>query len=346
MRPVPTSPTPAALGFRMPAEFEPQAAVWLAWPGARTREWTDAAGITAAISTIAAAIGRFEQVRVVADPAFRAEAAQMLGPRVELVTMPVDDIWARDSGPTFLVRHDGAMAATSWSFNAWGDKFDGHEADATLAARVAEFRGVPSFTAGIITEGGGLHVDGEGTVVVTESALLNANRNPGLSRADVEAGLKAGLGADKVIWIPGERNDSITDGHVDGLMTFTRPGAVLFEVSADPAHPRYHLLNEQRRALELATDARGRQLDVGVLVHPRTVPSDSPYFCGLYVNCLIVNGAVLIPAFGDGISDAVAQDTFRRAFPGREVVPLRIDAICAGGGGIHCVSQQEPLPRT
>jgi agmatine deiminase len=325
----------------MPAEFEPQARLWLAWPGMTTRRWADPA-ITANCRDLALAVRHFESVAVAVDPAFRDEATAMLGPDIALFAAPVDDIWVRDSGPTFLVHRDGALAATTWSFNAWGDKFDGYAADKALAPRIAAGAGARAFAAPIITEGGALHVDGQGTVVVTESAVLNANRNPGLTRAEVEAGLNGWLGTTTVVWIPGERWDSITDGHIDGLMTFVRPGAALFEVSDDPAHPRYHLLKEQARALALATDARGRRIEVSLLKAPRELPTEAPGFCGIYVNCLLINGAVLIPAFGDAVADAAARAAFADAFKERRVVQLRVDAICAGGGGIHCVTQQEP----
>jgi agmatine deiminase len=333
---------PARLGYRMPAEFEPHARLWLAWPGATTRTWADPA-ITTVCRDLARAARRFEPVAMAVDPTCVDEAAAMLGSDVELFALPVDDIWVRDSGPSFVVRADGTLAATTWSFNGWGDKFDGYAADKALAPRIAAAAGAPAYAAPIITEGGALHVDGQGTVVVTESAVLNANRNPGLTRAEVEAGLNGWLGTSTVVWIPGERWDSITDGHIDGLMTFVRPGAALFEVSDDPAHPRYHLLKEQARALALATDARGRRIEVGLLKAPRQLPSESADFCGIYVNCLLLNGAVLIPAFGDAVADADARATFAAAFKDRQIVQLRVDAICAGGGGIHCVSQQEPL---
>ena len=342
VRPVPSADTPAQLGYRMPAEFERHARLWLAWPGATTRSWADPA-ITGNCRDLARAARRFEPVAVAVDPAYRDEAAAMLGPDIELVVAPVDDIWVRDTGPTFLVRPDGGRAATTWSFNGWGDKFDGYTADKALAPLIAAAAGARTFAAPIITEGGALHVDGQGTVVVTESAVLNANRNPGMARAEVEAGLNGWLGTSKVVWIPGERWDSITDGHVDGLMTFVRPGAALFEVSDDPAHPRYHLLKEQARALALASDARGRRIEVSLLKAPRELPSDAPDFCGIYVNCLMINGAVLIPAFGDSVADAAARATFAAAFKDRQIVQLRVDAVCRGGGGIHCVTQQEPV---
>lgn len=343
VRPAASAEVPRELGYRMPAEYERQARLWMAWPGDMTRRWADSA-IVASARELALAARRFEPVRIAVAPAYRGEAATLLGPGFEYFEAPVDDIWIRDSGPSFLTRDDGVLGATTWNFNGWGDKFDGYQADKALAPLVAAAAGACAFAAPIITEGGALHVDGQGTVVVTESALLNLNRNPGLSRTEIEAGLNGWLGTETVIWIPGERWDSITDGHIDGLMTFVRPGAALFEVSDDPAHPRYHLLREQARALELATDARGRRIEVGRLRAPRELPSSSSDFCGIYVNCLILNDAVLIPAFGDRRADAAALATFQDAFRDRHVVPLRIDAICAGGGGIHCVTQQEPSP--
>jgi agmatine deiminase len=344
IRPVPSREVPARLGYRMPAEYERHACLWMAWPGMTTRAWADPA-IIADFRQLARAVRRFEEVRIVAAPADRDAASSSLGPGFQILEAPLDDIWIRDSGPTFVLGEHGGLAATTWSFNCWGDKFDHYEADKALAPLVATAAGAArTFVAPIITEGGALHVDGQGTVVVTESAVLNSNRNPGLTRAEVEAGLNGWLGTSKVVWIPGERWDSITDGHVDGLMTFVRPGAALFEVTDDPDHPRYDLLREQARGLELATDANGRRIEVSLLKAPRELPSHTPDFCASYVNCLILNDAVLIPAFGDPGSDAAALATFKDAFKDRQIVQLRIDAICAGGGGIHCVTQQQPAP--
>jgi agmatine deiminase len=343
-RPVPSREVPARLGYRMPGEFERHACLWMAWPGATTHSWANPA-IVADFRQLARSARRFENVRIVVAPADRDAATSSLGPGFQILEAPLDDIWIRDSGPTFVLREDGGLAATTWSFNGWGDKFDRYESDKALAPLVAEAAGVAqTFVAPIITEGGALHVDGQGTVVVTESAVLNSNRNPGLTRAEVEAGLNGWLGTSKVVWIPGERWDSITDGHIDGLMTFVRPAAALFEVSDDVDHPRYHLLREQARALELATDAKGRRIEVSLLKAPRELPSRSPDFCAIYVNCLILNDAVLIPAFGEPGSDAAALATFEDAFKDRRIVQLRIDAICAGGGGIHCVTLQQPAP--
>lgn len=334
--------SPVALGFRMPGEFDRQQRTWLAWPGPTTRAWAPPDEITGAIARIANAIVRYQPAAVVVNEANVADARGLLDPRVELVLAPVDDIWIRDTGPSFVRNAAGSLAAISWNFNAWGGKFQDHVHDRTLATRLTRHLGFRQFVAPIVTEGGALHVDGDGTAIVTESALDNPNRNAGRARADIESALREGLGVVKVLWLPGERHDSITDGHVDGLLTYIEPGRLLFETSDDPTHPLHRLLLEQRRYLELATDARGRRLELVSLTRPRIASDANPHFCGIYVNCLILNGAVLVPAFGDGVRDEAAQRAFRASFPGRDIVPLVVDAICAGGGGIHCVTQQQP----
>ena len=211
LRPVASAITPAALGYHMPGEFGPHACTWLSWPGATTRAWSDAGGITTEIVEVARAIRRFEPVRVAVDPEFHAEAAQRLGPDHELLVLPVDDIWTRDTGPTFLLGPNSSVAAATWNFNAWGNKFAQHDKDALLARRIADSVAVPAYAASIVAEGGGLHVDGEGTVVATESSILNSNRNPGVSRQEVEVALHDWLGTSKVIWIPATTGSDCVD---------------------------------------------------------------------------------------------------------------------------------------
>jgi agmatine deiminase len=344
-RPLASKPSPKELGFRMPGEFEPQDRVWMAWPGATTRAWADVEALFPEMASLASAIRRYQPVSIVADPAFADEARAHLGPSIDVVPLVNDDIWMRDTGPSFVLDSKGRLGAVSWSFNTWGDKFDGHERDATLAGRLADHLAVDGFVAGIIAEGGGLHVDGDGTAVLTESSIINDNRNPGMSKADIEAHLNAALGTEKIIWLPGPGGDSITDGHIDGIMTFVKPGVALFEVTDDPNHPKFEALKEKKRAFELATDARGRRIEFAVLKRPKKVRSAEKGFCDIYVNCLVVNGAVIMPRFGDDAADAEAQAIFRRAFPGRDIVALDIDSIAEGGGGIHCITQQQPARR-
>ena len=344
-RPVPSGTPPAQLGFRMPGEFEPHARTWLAWPGESGRKWANADELTANVAAVARAIRRFEPVAVAVDPQYAGEATRVLGPGFDFLQVPVDDIWMRDTGPSFLVDGHGHLAASKWNFNVWGERFTGYDRDRDLAERVASSQSAPSYASTIITEGGALHVDGEGTVVVTESALLNANRNLGMTREEVERGLNDWLGTTTVIWIPGDAGDSQVDGHIDGLMTFIKPGVALFEVSEDPAHPRFAALREKLHALELAKDARGKRIEIARLARPRELPSAAKYFCGIYVNSLIVNGGVIIPKFGDSRSDAAAEAVFKAAFSDRKVVSVAIDTIGTGGGGIHCITQQQPAIR-
>ncbi len=193
-----------------------------------------------------------------------------------------------------------------------------------------------------MNEGGAISVDGDGTLLTTESVLLNANRNPGISRNKIETLLCQFTGARKIIWLPGSFVERITDGHVDGLAVFAREGLVIAEVSDDREDPEYAILQENLRALQLATDAKGRSLTVRTITRPPYNPTWSGDFAASYVNFYIANGAVIMPAFGNRRSDAAAKNILAEAFPKREIIAFRIDAIAEGGGGIHCVTQQQP----
>jgi agmatine deiminase len=200
---------------------------------------------------------------------------------------------------------------------------------------------VPVATSELALEGGAVLVDGEGTLVTTETCLLNPNRNPGLSRAEVDTELKRVLGVSKVVWLPGDPLETETDGHIDGLMAFAAPARALFEVNDDRADPRYEILRENRRALELATDARGRRFEILPIGEADRSAEIGSRYCRSYVNFYIANGAVIAPAYGLP-SDAAVATTLAGAFPDREIVMLPIGWIAIGGGGFHCVTQQEP----
>lgn len=281
---------------------------------------------------------------MIARPRQVATAATMCGPNVKVLPLLVNDLWIRDTGPTFLVNDRGHLAGTVWRFNSWGEKYSNDVDDATLAGRLTDYLGHRKFQAPLVNEGGAISVDGDGTLLTTESVLLNENRNPGLSRSEVEALLCQFTGARKIIWLPGSSADRITDGHVDGLAVFARERLVIAEISDDPEDPEYAILQENVRALQLATDAKGRSLSVGTITRPPYNPKWSEDFAASYVNFYIANGAVIMPAFGHRRSDAAAKSVLAEAFPQRQIVALRIDAIAQGGGGIHCVTQQQPVP--
>jgi agmatine deiminase len=295
---------------------------------------------------VAQAIARFEPLTMLADPELAADASARCGAAVRVVAVPMDDAWLRDSGPTFVLDAAGARAAAVFTFNAWGGKCLPFDQDAQLGTRVAAYAAAPVFRSDLIVEGGGFLSDGEGTLITAESCVLNPNRNPGWSRAEADAELRAMLGVRKVIWLPGDLTDNATDGHVDGYVAFIRPAAVLFETVADPLDPRFPLMAENRRILESETDARGRHFELLPIAEaPRgAVPDGEDIYCRSYVNFYLANGAVIAPAYGIA-EDAAVAATLRRAYPDRQVVTLGLRDLFRGGGGIHCITQQEPRTR-
>jgi len=325
----------------MPGEFEPHAATWMAWP-CRDELWGNLLDeVKTDFARLARAIAVYEPLNMLARAQDTDEAQRSCGPGVRVVECPLDDSWTRDSGPTFLVGRDGLLA-TAWTFNAWGGKYTPYDQDAMIARRIAESIDVPVVASEMVLEGGAIFSDGEGTLVTTMSCLLNPNRNPHLGPREIELELKRVLGAEKIIWLPGDVTETETDGHIDGLMAFASPGRIVVEVCADRSDPRYEILLENRRALELAVDARGRRFELlGIEEAPRKADG-GPRYCRSYVNYYCVNGAIIAPAYGAS-SDFRVQAVLKSAYPDRDIVMLPIGAIATGGGGFHCVTQQQPV---
>jgi agmatine deiminase len=337
---------PTDLGFSMPAEWAPHSGCWMGWP---KRESIWHGHIEAArddYARVAQTIARFEPLTMLADPEHVADASRRCGSTVRVVAVPMDDSWLRDSGPTFVLDAAGDRAASVFTFNAWGAKCRPFDKDADIGARVAAFASARAFRSDLVVEGGGFLSDGEGTLITAESCVLNPNRNPGWTKAQADAELRAMLGVRKVIWLPGDLTDNATDGHVDGYVAFFRPAAVLCEAVVDPTDPRYPIMAENRKILESETDARGRRFElVPIAEAPRmAVPDGEEIYCRSYVNFYLANGAVIAPAYGIAEDDAVV-DTLRHAYPNRQVVSLQLRDLFRGGGGIHCITQQEPRAR-
>ena len=336
--------TPAEAGYRMPAEWVHHACCWMSWPS-RADQWVDGlAGAKNTYASVARAIQRFEPVRMVAEPHSVDDARVHCGAGVEVVPLPIDDPWMRDSGPTFLTRGDGAIAGTAWRFNSWGGKSPEYADNARLAGRVLSIAAAPVYQSSLCLEGGAIHTDGAGTVITTESVVLNRNRNPGITKAAAEHELRQALGATRVIWLPGDPDslvDDITDGHIDGLVSFVKPGVVIYESDPSATGSAMRLAAVNRRALETAVDASGRRLQIISIDDAYEVQTLHSMFSRSYVNFYIANGGIVMPRFGVP-GDARALAVIKAAFPDREVVQIDITQLASGGGGIHCITQQQP----
>lgn len=335
--------------WRMPAETAPHERTWMAWPSAPYTLGATSLDAEEAWSTWAAvanAISRFEPVSMLVTPDAAGKARRRLSSDVELHIAELDDAWYRDSGPTFVFDEQGCLGAVDWVFNGWGQQSwarwenDQHAAEVAISASGAEQIDSP-----LVNEGGGIHTDGAGTVLVTETVQLDPYRNPGWSKAQVEAELAATIGAEKVIWLPrGLTRDSQrfgTRGHVDIVATLPRPGVALLHVQRDPAHPDHALDADLRRALTATADAAGRTLEVIDLPAPRALSDADGFVDYSYVNHYVANEAVIACTFADP-ADAEAREILAHAYPGREVVGVDARALFARGGGIHCITQQQP----
>lgn len=324
----------------MPPEWAPHLCCWMSWP---TRKAIWGEHLQAAkrdYARVARSIAEFEPVRMLCPADSVSEATSMSGPEVEVIAWELDDSWMRDKGPNFLKNGD-ATAVSVFHFNAWGCKYPKFRKDAAVGHRLSEALGVRCFSSPIFMEGGGICCDGEGTVLTTEQCILNDNRNPGISKAEAEHELCHALGVEKVIWLPGDPLDDETDGHVDGLACFIRPGAVLAEVDPDPASEGHEIYMRNVEALQAATDARGRKLEVRFLETAKGLGPVDDRFCGAYINFYIANGGIVMPGYGTH-TDAAARGVVESCFPDCKVVQVDINGLATGGGGIHCITQQQP----
>lgn len=332
----------ARLRLRRPGEFEPHARTWMAWPHRHDLYGSDLGAMQQAFTDVAGAIAEFEPVCMVAHPDHADTARGMLGHGIEVVEMPIDDCWIRDSGPTFLKRTDGGLAGVSWRFNAWGRKHEPYDADDALAARLLAREDAEVLRSFLHCEGGSLTTDGEGTLIATETSLLHPNRNPGLSKAWVEKELMRMLGLEKVVWLPGDPLDLETDGHVDGMCCYVRPGVVMFEYNPDPTDLHGRILADNLDALRIQTDARGRDFEVVPIPEAYDVEATSQIFARSYINFALANGGIVMPAFGRP-SGEEAKAAVARAFPDRRIVTVDVGAVVPAGGAIHCITQEQPL---
>ncbi len=339
---------PRAAVYRMPAEWEPHAATWLAWPHNQDTWPHDLDRVRQTWVEMIRALTGGERVRLLVDDALsetsasaRLRRAGVDTRRVLFHRIPTVDVWIRDYGPTFITAAGGSEALVDWRFNAWGLKYPDYVADDAVPPRINEALGLRAFAPGIVLEGGSIDVDGAGLCLVTEECLLNPNRNPGRTREDIEAVLRSTLGVRRVLWLPAGMVGDDTDGHIDNLARFVSTDTVVCVVEDDPQDANHRALQENFRCLASAEDLRGRPLRVVPLPQPDPVTADGSRLPASYANFYMANGVVLVPFYG-GPRDRVALDTLTPLFPGRRVTGIDARVLILGLGGIHCVTQQQP----
>lgn len=335
--------TPWQDGFRMPARFSPHERSYLAWPTV-SPAYPDPQRVRGEIEALVRAISRFEPVTLFVSPGGVDAARKALADlsNVDFFEVEIDDIWVRDSFSIFVKNDAGEVALVNFPFNGWGGRTP-CKFDMAVGAKLSERLGIRNYDAPMICEGGGISVDGEGTLITTESVMLNRNRYLGRTQHDVEGFLRDYLGVEKVIWLKnGLVEDLDTDGHVDNVVEYIAPGVVLAQTIRDKSNPNLEICNENLRRLKEAKDAKGRKLEIIEMdLLPYTREPEGPRPCVPYVNYYVVNGGIVAPMLG-GPDDAEALPMLESLYADREVVGVPSTAFAYGGGGVGCVTQQQP----
>jgi agmatine deiminase len=346
--------TPAELGYTFPPEWSPQSGTWISWPRPEGISFPGTYHrVVPTIVRIVRAIARRQLVhlnvpnenyRRIVRAQLRALGCPLRNVRFHLI--PTNECWTRDHGPAFVVRRrtrgGRGAAVVDWEHNAWGGKYPPWDLDNAVPAAVARELGLPIFAPGIVMEGGAVDFNGGGTVLTTTSCLLNPNRNPGLSKADVECYLREYYGQQHVVWLGDGIAGDDTDGHVDDLARFVNERTIVTAIESDPADENYEVLQENRRRLARARDQQGRPFEVVELPMPAPIHQEGQRLPATYVNFLFVNGALLVPTFRDRRHDRQALTILQRLVPDREVVGIDCVALAWGFGTIHCLTQQQP----
>ena len=341
--------TPAALGFRMPAEWEPQEAVWFSWPH-NLKTWPGYfRPIPAKFAEIVAHISRFEEVRINAAHALHQRAWSLIKKaradltKVTLFDHPTNDAWCRDHGPIF-VKNDktGEVAVTDWEHNAWGGKYPPYDLDNTIPPKIAAALGLRRFEKKMIMEGGSLEVNGAGLLLTTESCLLNRNRNPAMSKAEIEQALRDFLGVHTIHWLGDGIIGDDTDGHIDDMTRFFSADGIVTVLESNKRDKNYPILLENLERLHALRTPAGKKFKVVALPMPKPCWCDGQQMPASYANFLVINGAVLMPAFRQPKRDAAAAEVLAACFPGREIILIDCLELVWGLGTLHCISQQQP----
>ena len=342
--------TPSKKNYHMPAEWELHECCWMQWPYENPNHngygsipsWShfDFEKGRLAWANVAKSIAEFEKVKMLVHPDNLINAKDLLDPKIEIIELKLDDCWARDSGAIFLLNDKNKLGGIDWEFNGWG-KFSPYESDNKIAKFMINKSSATYFKNNMILEGGSIHVDGEGTLLTTEQCLLNKNRNPNLSKNEIEKNLKEYLGVNKIIWLKCGTDEG-TDGHVDNIACFVKPGTVMALSCLDKSDSFYERINENLEILKTSTDNKNRRLEVIELEmsYKRLIPNDDEP--SSYINFYIANNGIVMPNFMDKKADYNAKKVLQSAFPDRKIIAINGIDILMGGGNVHCITQQQP----
>lgn len=339
---------PRDLNYKMPAEWTDHQRTFVSWPVKESLCFPeDYETVCNGYEEIIKAIGEFEPVVIIVNPdELEQVKLRFSGPNVEFLPIIHNDAWIRDNGPTFLIDDKGNIAGVNWRFNAWGGKYAHWDLDDQVAPNILQTYGIQRFDAPLVMEGGSIHTDGEGTLLTTEECLLNQNRNPDLTRQQIETYLKQYLGIEKVIWLKKGLCGDETDGHVDNIACFAAPGKVLLQVCENPQDENYEITQMNLEILRESTDANGRNLDVIPIFQPPRADHDGCRLTLSYLNFYFVNNGIILPVFGSEASetDMMAEKVLMGLFPERNIRKVNGMAIIKEGGNIHCITQQMIAP--
>lgn len=337
---------PKDLNYTMPAEWGKHERTFISWPVQASMVFPDNyKAVSKGYTQIIQAIAEYEPVSVIVNPEeLAAVEALGLGDNVTLWPIRHNDAWLRDNGPTFVAAEDGRLAGVNWKFNAWGGKYTPWDLDDAVAPQILEQLRVERFDAPLVMEGGSIHTDGEGTLLTTEECLLNTNRNPELSREEIESYVCKYTGAESIIWLKRGLSGDETDGHVDNIACFAAPGKVIIQVCEDPQDENYDITRQNLRILENAVDARGRKLEIIKIAQPPRVDYEDSRLTLSYLNFYFVNGGIILPVFGGTAAetDKLAERQLSALFPDRRIRTVNGMAVIGEGGNVHCTTQQMP----
>lgn len=331
--------------FYMPAEWEKHERTFMEWPVKSSLIWPENyQSVCGGYAKAAKAISEFEKVTMIVNEDTAKEAAALCGSGIEYLTIAHNDAWCRDNGPTFLINKEQHLSAVNWKFNAWGGKYPYYDLDNLVAPEILKHFCIEYLDAPFVMEGGSIHVDGEGTLLTTEECLLNKNRNPHLQKEIIEEELKYYLNISKVIWLKHGLFGDETDGHVDNVACFAKPGVVLLQTCHDPKDPNYEISIENIEILQNVTDASGRKLEIIEIEQPPARYYNGERLTLSYLNFYIVNGGIILPVFGGDAetTDKNAADILQKVFPDRRVKAVDSMELITEGGNIHCITQQMP----